>query len=195
MDKEYRVRVSVTNNLLLTAIETAGYKNQSEFARAIDCGITQLNALVGMRFAPINKEGVFSPLANKVMEALGACPTDLWTADQLSMSLKRSSSWVIAGREELAELMGQSPTTLLEGVAKQELTSIMNGVLDSLTPREVKVLQLRFYEDKTLDQTSKELDVTRERVRQIEAKAFSKMRHPSRSEKLLTFLEEENECE
>jgi RNA polymerase sigma factor (sigma-70 family) len=109
------------------------------------------------------------------------------------MSLKRSSSWVIAGREELAELMGQSPTTLLEGIARQELTSIMSDVLDSLTPREQKILQLRFYENKSLDETCKEIDISRERVRQIEARAFRKMRHPSNSEQLLTFLEEANE--
>ncbi len=67
-------------------------------------------------------------------------------------------------------------------------------VLDTLTPREQKVLRLRFGLDdgraRTLEEVGKEFDVTRERIRQIEAKALRKLRHPSRSKKLKDFLEE-----
>ncbi len=66
-------------------------------------------------------------------------------------------------------------------------------VLDSLTPREQKVLRLRFGLDdgraRTLEEVGKEFEVTRERIRQIEAKALRKLRHPSRSKKLKDFLE------
>ena len=66
-------------------------------------------------------------------------------------------------------------------------------VLDSLTPREAKVLRMRFgiemNTDHTLEEVGKQFDVTRERIRQIEAKALRKLRHPSRSEKLKSFLE------
>ncbi|MDR2093303.1 MAG: RNA polymerase sigma factor RpoD [Azoarcus sp.] len=66
-------------------------------------------------------------------------------------------------------------------------------VLDSLTPREAKVLRMRFgiemNTDHTLEEVGKQFDVTRERIRQIEAKALRKLRHPSRSEKLRSFLE------
>lgn len=67
------------------------------------------------------------------------------------------------------------------------------GVLDTLTEREQKVLRLRFGLDdgraRTLEEVGKEFDVTRERIRQIEAKALRKLRHPSRSKKLKDFLE------
>ena len=66
-------------------------------------------------------------------------------------------------------------------------------VLDSLTPREEKVLRLRFgLEDgrpRTLEEVGKEFNVTRERIRQIEAKALRKLRHPSRSKRLKDFLD------
>jgi len=69
----------------------------------------------------------------------------------------------------------------------------MQEVLDSLTPREKKVLMLRFGisdgTPRTLEEVGKEFDVTRERVRQIEAKALRKMRHPTRRRKLVGFLE------
>ena len=68
-------------------------------------------------------------------------------------------------------------------------------VLDSLTPREAKVLRMRFgiemNTDHTLEEVGKQFDVTRERIRQIEAKALRKLRHPSRSEKLRSFLDSE----
>ncbi len=69
---------------------------------------------------------------------------------------------------------------------------LMN-VLDTLTPREEKVLRLRFGLDdgrqRTLEEVGKEFNVTRERIRQIEAKALRKLRHPSRSKKLKDFLD------
>ncbi len=68
-------------------------------------------------------------------------------------------------------------------------------VLDSLTPREAKVLRMRFgiemNTDHTLEEVGKQFDVTRERIRQIEAKALRKLRHPSRSEQLRSFLDNE----
>ena len=75
------------------------------------------------------------------------------------------------------------------------MRDVVKDVLDSLTPREAKVLRMRFgvemSTDHTLEEVGKQFDVTRERIRQIEAKALRKMRHPSRSDKLKTFLEED----
>jgi RNA polymerase primary sigma factor len=70
-------------------------------------------------------------------------------------------------------------------------------VLESLTPREAKVLRMRFgiemNTDHTLEEVGKQFDVTRERIRQIEAKALRKLRHPTRSERLRSFLETGND--
>ena len=75
------------------------------------------------------------------------------------------------------------------------LRDVVKDVLDSLTPREAKVLRMRFgiemSTDHTLEEVGKQFDVTRERIRQIEAKALRKLRHPSRSDKLKSFLEGE----
>ncbi|MDW8430477.1 MAG: RNA polymerase sigma factor RpoD [Sutterellaceae bacterium] len=73
------------------------------------------------------------------------------------------------------------------------LAEVTKEVLDSLTPREAKVLRMRFgiemSTDHTLEEVGRQFDVTRERIRQIEAKALRKLRHPSRSDKLKSFLE------
>ena len=80
-----------------------------------------------------------------------------------------------------------------EAVATTMLKEQLLGVLDTLTPREEKVLRLRYGIDdgkpRTLEEVGKEFNVTRERIRQIEAKALRKLRHPSRSKKLKDFLE------
>lgn len=77
------------------------------------------------------------------------------------------------------------------------LREATNTVLGSLTPREAKVLRMRFginmNTDHTLEEVGKQFDVTRERIRQIEAKALKKLRHPSRAEKLQSFIEEDME--
>jgi RNA polymerase primary sigma factor len=75
------------------------------------------------------------------------------------------------------------------------LRDVTKDILDSLTPREAKVLRMRFgiemNTDHTLEEVGKQFDVTRERIRQIEAKALRKLRHPSRSERLRSFLDTE----
>jgi RNA polymerase primary sigma factor len=73
------------------------------------------------------------------------------------------------------------------------LSETVKDVLSGLTPREAKVLRMRFgidlNTDHTLEEVGKQFDVTRERIRQIEAKALRKLRHPSRSEQLRSFLD------
>ena len=77
------------------------------------------------------------------------------------------------------------------------LRDITKEILDSLTPREAKVLRMRFgiemNTDHTLEEVGKQFDVTRERIRQIEAKALRKLRHPTRSDKLRSFLDTNQE--
>ena len=91
----------------------------------------------------------------------------------------------------------EDSTTLapIEAAVYASLQDATKDVLDSLTPREAKVLRMRFgiemNTDHTLEEVGKQFDVTRERIRQIEAKALRKLRHPSRSERLKSFLDTE----
>jgi RNA polymerase primary sigma factor len=81
----------------------------------------------------------------------------------------------------------------MEAAMQSNLRSVVGELLDELTPREAKIMRMRFgidmSSDHTLDEVGKQFDVTRERVRQIEAKALRKLKHPSRSDKLRTFAE------
>lgn len=81
----------------------------------------------------------------------------------------------------------------LESTTANGLTNTVTNLLSGLTPREAKVLRMRFgidmNTDHTLEEVGKQFDVTRERIRQIEAKALRKLRHPSRSEQLRSFMD------
>jgi RNA polymerase primary sigma factor len=87
----------------------------------------------------------------------------------------------------------QTTVAPVDAAQYNSLSGVTKEVLDSLTPREAKVLRMRFgiemSTDHTLEEVGKQFDVTRERIRQIEAKALRKLRHPSRSDKLKSFLE------
>ena len=82
----------------------------------------------------------------------------------------------------------------IDEATKHNLTDSTRGVLSSLTAREAKVLRMRFgidmNTDHTLEEVGKQFDVTRERIRQIEAKALRKLRHPTRSDHLRSFIDE-----
>ncbi len=83
----------------------------------------------------------------------------------------------------------------VDAAVNASLREVCKDILDTLTPREAKVLRMRFgiemNTDHTLEEVGKQFDVTRERIRQIEAKALRKLRHPSRSERLRSFLDNE----
>ena len=84
-------------------------------------------------------------------------------------------------------------TAPIEAAMQAGLRDVVKDILDGLTPREAKVLRMRFgiemTSDHTLEEVGKQFDVTRERIRQIEAKALRKLKHPSRSDKLRSFID------
>ncbi|MFP5357896.1 MAG: RNA polymerase sigma factor RpoD [Gammaproteobacteria bacterium] len=88
----------------------------------------------------------------------------------------------------------QGAVSPLDSATSQSLAEATHQILASLTPREAKVLRMRFgidlNTDHTLEEVGKQFDVTRERIRQIEAKALRKLRHPSRANYLRSFLDE-----
>ena len=143
-----------------------------------------------------------------LLQELGREPTPEEIAEKMGVTVERVreiqkiaqdpvSLETPIGEEEdshLGDFIEDEKTmTPSDSVAFSMLKEQLLGVLDTLTPREEKVLRLRYGIDdgkpRTLEEVGKEFNVTRERIRQIEAKALRKLRHPSRSKKLKDFLE------
>lgn len=191
---EYRIKVTVRNNLLLSAIEQAGYKSQAEFAEAAGINKTALNALVGLRRAPIGAHGSFIHEAKMVMEALGACPTDLWTEEQLTMELRRNTSERSVGGEVMQLMLDRVASGQIEYKSPEDalqdkmVSTQVENILQQLTPREYKLLKHRYADEMSLEEVGKIFKLTKERIRQMEHRAFRKLRDPSRREVLFNLI-------
>ena len=187
--KPFRIKVSIRNNLLLNAIEEQGYPTVAAFERAMGVTSGRMNGLVSMRLAPLLDSGEFSREAKMAMEVLGAAPTDLWTEQQLTIKLHRNSGEREIDGDLVQHLLEQrrqmdylpSPE---DHLLERETNQLVDDLLNTIRPREKEVLINRFQNDETLVEVGKKMNVTQERVRQIEAKALRKLRHPDRHKNL-----------
>jgi RNA polymerase primary sigma factor len=135
------------------------------------------------------------PDNEEIAEEIGVTPERVYEALRISKDPLSLNSPI--GEEEDAELgdlvADKQATAPSEAASLSMLRIAVEDILDSLTPRERRVLQLRFGlvdgRERTLHEVGKRFGVTRERIRQIEAKALRKLRHPSRSKMLTDFLE------
>ena len=147
-------------------------------------------------------------VSRQLLQELGREPTPEEIAEELDMPVERVREILKISQEpvSLETPIGEEEDSHLgdfiqddnvpvpaEAAAQTLLKEQLDEVLDTLTEREQKVLRLRFGMNdgraRTLEEVGKEFDVTRERIRQIEAKALRKLRHPSRSRKLRDYLE------
>jgi RNA polymerase primary sigma factor len=147
-------------------------------------------------------------ISRRLLQDLGREPTSEEIAEQMEISAEKVREIIKVSQEpvSLETPIGEEDDSHLgdfiedhtalapaDAASHQLLKEQVEDVLDSLTDRERKVLQLRFGLDdgrsRTLEEVGKEFHVTRERIRQIEAKALRKLRHPSRSRKLKDYLD------
>jgi len=134
------------------------------------------------------------PTPEEVAAALGIDPAK--AREIIKVSQEPTSLETPVGDEEdshLGDFIADQGLLPDEQATRQLLKAHLDEVLDTLSPREKRVLQLRFGLDdgkqRTLEEVGKEFGVTRERIRQIEAKAIRKLKHPTRAKKLRDYLE------
>ena len=197
---EYRIKVTVRNNLILNAIENAGHKSVSAFCKSVGMAPQKVTEMIAMRKPPLNNNGEFSHMAKLLMEELCALPTDLWTAEQLTLKLKRNTAQRDVSSEGMRAALGMHAEEMLElmkpdapdeAVLKHEMVSVVEEQLESLSPRQALVLRMRYgigCEEHTYEEIGDKFDLTKERIRQIEARALRHLKHPSRSDELRQLL-------
>jgi RNA polymerase primary sigma factor len=189
----YLIKVSIRNNLIIKAIHTAGYKNVSHFCRQNELDKIQISSLISLRTPPLTQGGEFRVVAKALMESLCALPTELWTSEQLTMTLKRNSSSKEVDLDAMLSVLGMNaeealqliqPASPDQELEEKQTVETLNQILETLGPKEEKVLRMRFgigCEEHTLEEIGNKWDVTHERIRQIESYALRKMKHPKRS--------------
>jgi RNA polymerase sigma factor (sigma-70 family) len=178
--KDYRLTIKVRNNRLLKAIEAVGGTPGGKWCAANGLGYVRVNDLVNMTSSPLTAEGELYRDAARLCEVLGKLPEDLWSNEQL-YPLERNFSEMEMDHAQVVALLPQEQQSYLPDFSEFEQAqtkALVSEAVSTLTPREQEVIHMRFTDELTYDECGKRIGVTRERVRQIEATALRKMRHP-----------------
>jgi len=166
---DFNLKITVRNGRLLKAIRES-YESVADLARRMNRCPSSVNSLVTMKQVPTNQHG-WTELALDVSAMVGKDPEDLWPEHMREIKLKKSSAEVLLDLDSVKNIFSN-------GSAEKNLSQIraLNQFSERLTPREKQVINRRFHERQSLEEVAKVFNVTRERLRQIEAKALRKMR-------------------
>lgn len=191
--KDYRITVKVRNNRILKAIEAVGAKPGNKWCEENGMNYTAINDLIAMKSSPIIKTGELKKDAARLCEVLNCLPEDLWSNEQI-YPLETNVSEIEMDGEQVAALMNGGQTSYLmdNSAERNQLSEHIDQVLSTLSEREQKVLNMRFRDDLTLEEVGKILGASKERVRQVEAKALRKLRSPCRASILGQHLDGED---
>lgn len=193
---DYRVKIKVRNNRILKAMEEINAEPGQKWCEANSISYIVLNNLINMTSSPLNgKTKELSITAIKLCELLFKSADDLWSNEQLR-PLERNFTELEMSAEQVSGLLAnQEEAIYIQDFDAQNFKDVLRKQMDCLNSRERKVLNLRYFNELTLDEVAKTMDVGKERVRQIEAKALRKLRHPRHSLSLGQFLpSHENYC-
>ena len=195
MFKDYRVTVKVRNNRILRAIESAGGATGGKWCEANGLQYSTVNDLINLRVSPRAADGSLSATAEKLCDILGKLPEELWSNDQLYPLEKNFSELEMSHEQVVAMLPNEQQFYLMDTseMERKQTKKLMDKALETLTAREAKILRMRFEDDLTLEAIGKQLGVTGQRVREIEARALRKMRHPTRVGMFVDVLDREED--
>ncbi len=179
--KDYRLTIKVRNNRILKAIEAVGGTPGGKWCEANGLTYTAINDLVNMTESPLSKKGTLTHNAAKLCEVVRKLPEELWSNEQL-YPLERNFSEMEMDHAQLIALLPQEQQSYLpdfSNLEQEQTQKLVAEALSKLSGREQKVIRLRFTEELTYEECGSQLGVTKERVRQMEAKALRKLRHPA----------------
>ena len=197
--KDYRVEVRVKNNLLYDAI-VGEYGSIKKFCEIFKFSQCYIGDLINMKIKSIYKEksDELKDTVKRLCDSLGKSVGELFPTQYY---LEKNKVVLERNKEELVSLESCPEVLCLpaedctfDNVNNAELKRALDDVLDTLSPREEEVIRLRHYEEESYDRIANKLGVCKERIRQIEQKALSKLKHPSRSRKLKSYLYDAYMC-
>jgi RNA polymerase sigma factor (sigma-70 family) len=185
---DYRVTVKVRNNRILKAMKEIGAEPGQKWCEANGLVYGQVNGLINMTESPLLKTGALSVAATKLCDLLGKLPEELWSNEQIR-PLERNFTELDMTQEQVMALLPLEETSYIQDFGRKDFQEIMESALGMLRDRERKILQLHYYEDKTIDEIADMYDLTYSTIQQIERKALRKLRHPIVSPFIKPFLE------
>lgn len=193
--KDYRVEIKIKNNYLFSRMQEYGVKNASQLAKAIGSTPAGVGKYLNLTSPPYTKKGELKEIPKKLCDLFYCDIEDLFPLEHLENPLEKN---IVITEKNKHELL---PSRMLEtddpsvALIKQEvMQGVDHAITKVLNDKEQQVITLRFgldgEEPHTLEEVGELFGVTRSRIRQIEAKALRKLRHPRTQDLLYPFLEE-----
>ena len=186
---DYYATLKVQQGRIKEAMARKGMKTVAELSRACDVGQGTLGKLLNFKDTPRNKRGQWRPPVLRMCEALDETPEQLFP-EHLQYEVLTNNIAAYADQFQLSGGVAgylEPSITPDTGFCREALDEVMSTLED----REAAILRHRFYDEETLGEIGDRFGLQRERVRQIEAKALRKMRHPVRLRKLEPYLNRE----
>jgi RNA polymerase sigma factor (sigma-70 family) len=192
--KDYRVEIAVKNNRILTYMEQMGFDSIAEFCRHTKLSQTWVGQMINFKRKAVYDNGEWKPEAIRVANALACEPSDLWTEEQRNAALDNNKKALFIAEEEMSKIIEHNQET---DMLFKECSDTIANILLTLKPIEQTTIQMRYglspyTQPYTLEQIGAEVDLTRERVRQIEVSAMERLQHPANKKKLLDFIPEQS---
>ena len=169
---DFNIQIKVRNGRLLRAIRQK-YGSSAELCRKCEISPTIVSQYLIMKESPILKNGEWKESAFDVSSAVGLEPEEIWPDYMRQIALRKSTVEMDASVDQIAALASG------EGQLAIRLAAMKIIDTHRITPRQRKVLEMRFFDDMTLHQAGKIENVGGPRLRQIEAKALNSLRHPA----------------
>jgi len=194
MNKDYRVEVRIKNNLLYSAIMEDS-KSVAEFCRKYNLSAQRIGSLINMHEKTIYKQDgeTLHACVQVLCDILQKSPCELFPEQYY---LEQNKFAVTANKNDLTSLSYNKEALMianndspLNDTINEELKKNVSKVLSTLTPREERIMRLRYIQDKTKSETARIMCISSTRASQIEEKALRKLKHPSRSRYLRDYLE------
>lgn len=187
---EYNITLKIRNNLLLQAFKKIGEVPGQVLAQKIGISYGILNQYISLKLSPIDNNDDYRESAYKICDFLNMSPNELWTDEQLT-PLDKSTVELTATYEQMTAYL-PSYGDVTAKIEYEDLQRETASMLEGLDPRYKRVIELRFGltgKEHTLAEVGEELDVSRERARQMEAIALRQLRNPFRSENLREYID------
>jgi RNA polymerase sigma factor (sigma-70 family) len=170
---DFNIQIKVRNGRLLRAIR-ARYKSSADMCRKCDISLTILSTYLVMKRNPVGVDGDWKKSAYDISSAVGLEPEEIWPAYMRQVSMRTNTVSLDMTLDQVGELIESGENNLSIKMLAMKLLNT-----ERLTNRYREVLKMRFFDDMTLEEAASEKIVSRERIRQIEAKALRTLRHPA----------------
>ena len=186
--KDYRIKITIRNDRLLSAIEDQGFPSVAQFCAANCLDYQRITEIIRGKLKPLNQKGEPIPLVRNLLDTLDIRLEDAFTGKQLQGFHKTSYQMRVV-EQDLKKLLNPSQNQEQKMIEQDVKMKLVESFTERLNPREEQVIRLKYGFDNNYEHTDREigkiLGVSGGRAGQIRARAERKLKHPSVASKII----------